>query len=49
MIACFVALGVGRVDAVAATLLYRGLHYGLIMILGLPALLYFEFVRSPSE
>ncbi len=42
MIACFVALGVDRVDAVAATLLYRGLHYGLIMILGVPALLYFE-------
>ncbi|MGB5891101.1 MAG: lysylphosphatidylglycerol synthase transmembrane domain-containing protein [Thermoanaerobaculia bacterium] len=46
MIACFVALGVDRVDAVAATLLYRGLHYGLIMILGVPALLYFEFSNS---
>jgi uncharacterized protein (TIRG00374 family) len=46
MIACFVALGVDRVDAVAATLLYRGLHYGLIMILGVPALLYCELATS---
>jgi uncharacterized membrane protein YbhN (UPF0104 family) len=46
MIACFVALGVDRVEAVAATLLYRGLHYGLIMILGVPALLYFELATS---
>ena len=46
MIACFVALGVDRVDAVAATLLYRGLHYCLIVVLGVPALLYFEFVDT---
>jgi uncharacterized protein (TIRG00374 family) len=49
MIACFVALGVDHVDAVAATLLYRGLHYGLILILGVPALLYFEVVSSRSK
>lgn len=49
MIACFAALGVDRVDAVAATLLYRGLHYGLIMVLGVPALLYFEFLDSTAK
>ena len=29
-----------------ATLLYRGLHYCLIVVLGVPALLYFEFVDT---
>jgi uncharacterized membrane protein YbhN (UPF0104 family) len=42
MIFTFVALEVPEVEAVAATVLYRGLHYLLVVALGLPALLAFE-------
>ena len=56
MIAGFVALGVGETDATAATLLYRGLHYGVILVTGLPGLIWFELVtgfrtngRRPQE
>jgi uncharacterized protein (TIRG00374 family) len=32
-------LGIGRLEAVAGTLLYRGLHYILVLVLGLPSLI----------
>jgi len=38
MVAAFVALGVDRASAGAATLLFRGLHYVLVLAVGLPAL-----------
>lgn len=40
MVATFMAFGVGRVDALTATLLARGIHYGVVAALGLPSLLY---------
>lgn len=50
MIAAFVALGIGRLEAVAGTLAFRGLHYLLVLLLGLPCLLYWEVLarRAPS-
>lgn len=48
MVASFVALGVDRVDAVAATLIYRGLHYIVVLALGLPALAALELGRSDA-
>lgn len=42
MIAAFTALGVGRVEATAATLIYRATHYGVLLLLGLPSLGYLE-------
>ncbi len=42
MIGCYVLLGLPQVDAAAATLLYRGLHYALVLVLGLPSLVYQE-------
>lgn len=42
MLASFRAFGIDPVAATAGTLLYRGLHYGSILLLGLPALLVFE-------
>lgn len=35
-------LGVGRLEAVAGTLLYRGLHYILVLVFGLPSLITVE-------
>lgn len=48
MLASFRALGVDPVTAAAGTLLYRGLHYGSILALGLPALAVFE-LRAREE
>jgi uncharacterized protein (TIRG00374 family) len=42
MVLAYVALEVPKVEAGAGTLLYRGLHYLVIVALGLPALLVFE-------
>lgn len=42
MVAAYVALGVDRVAAGAATLLFRGLHYALVIAVGGPALVGFE-------
>lgn len=42
IIASFVAFGVDRLDATAATLLYRGLHYVVVLAGGAPALLWLE-------
>lgn len=45
MIGCYVLLGVAQVDGVAGTFLFRGLHYLLVVGIGLPALLRFEVAR----
>lgn len=42
MVGSFVAMGMNREDALAGTLLYRGLHYASILAIGLPALLLLE-------
>lgn len=42
MIAAFAATGMDRLDATAATLLFRGLHYLSVLVPGIPALLYLE-------
>jgi uncharacterized protein (TIRG00374 family) len=42
MVLAYVALGVPQLDAGAGTLLFRGLHYVVVLALGLPALLVFE-------
>jgi uncharacterized protein (TIRG00374 family) len=42
MVLAYVALEVPQVEAAAGTLFYRGLHYLVILALGLPALLVFE-------
>jgi len=42
MVAAYVALGVDRVSAGAATLLFRGLHYVIVIAVGGPALVGFE-------
>jgi len=49
MTAGYVALGVGQVDAAAATLLYRGLHYVVVLACGMPALLYFEVLERRAR
>ncbi len=46
MIAGYGALGLGRDEAVAATLIFRGLHYAAVIILGLPSVVYCELLRS---
>jgi uncharacterized membrane protein YbhN (UPF0104 family) len=48
MVASFSVLGVGRVEAAAATLLYRGLHYATVLAVGLPALAVLEMRLSPE-
>ena len=40
MVGLYVTLGVGDVEATAGVLLYRGVHYLLVLTLGLPSLLY---------
>ena len=42
MVGTYVLLGVNQIDAAAATFLFRGLHYALVLIMGLPSLIYFE-------
>ncbi len=42
MIESFVLLGIPRLDAVAATFLCRGLHYAMVVSLGLPSLISLE-------
>ena len=49
MIAAFAALGVDRVDATAATLLYRALHYASVLAVGAPALIYLEGRRGGAR
>jgi uncharacterized protein (TIRG00374 family) len=42
MVLAYVALEVPRLEAAAGTVLFRGLHYAVVLALGLPALLVFE-------
>lgn len=42
MIAAFAAFGMDRLDAAAGTLIYRALHYLVILGLGIPSLLWLE-------
>lgn len=42
MIMTYVALEIPEIEAAAATLLYRGLHYLLVVAFGLPAVMMFE-------
>jgi uncharacterized membrane protein YbhN (UPF0104 family) len=42
MVTCFVLLGTDRSAALAGTLLFRGLHYALVLLLGLPSLALLE-------
>ena len=42
MVLALAAMEVGELDAAAATLLYRGLHYAVVLALGLPALVLLE-------
>jgi uncharacterized protein (TIRG00374 family) len=42
MVALYGALGVSPGEAAAATLMFRGLHYGSVMALGVPALIVLE-------
>jgi uncharacterized protein (TIRG00374 family) len=46
MVGLYVAMGVGSVDATAGVLLYRGIHYLLVLALGLPSLF---FCRGESK
>jgi uncharacterized protein (TIRG00374 family) len=48
MVASFAVLGIGRVEAAAATLLYRGLHYATVLAVGLPALAVLEMRLAPE-
>ncbi len=46
MIGLYVSLGVDSVDATAGVLLYRGIHYLLVLVLGLPSLVYCQVTTS---
>lgn len=46
MMASFKLLGVDEVVAAAGTLLYRGLHYASVLLIGLPALAFLEWRGS---
>lgn len=48
MIGTFVAFGIDRVDATAAALLYRGLHYITVFGVGTPALIWLEMRRRAA-
>ncbi len=48
MIAAYAALGVDPVEAVAGTLLFRGLRYLVILALGLPSLAFHELAAGPD-
>ncbi|HTQ79164.1 MAG TPA: lysylphosphatidylglycerol synthase transmembrane domain-containing protein [Thermoanaerobaculia bacterium] len=48
MVAAYVTVGVDRASAGAATLLFRGLHYVLVVAVGLPALAWLE-ARGPRR
>jgi hypothetical protein len=42
MVASFEAMGVDPVEAAAGTLIFRGLHYAIVLLLGIPALAVLE-------
>lgn len=45
MVTCYGLLGIDRQTALAATLLYRGLHYLVVLTLGVPSLVTVEFLH----
>jgi uncharacterized membrane protein YbhN (UPF0104 family) len=45
MVTGYVFLGVARGDAVAAALIFRGLHYALVLGCGLPSFVVLETLR----
>jgi uncharacterized protein (TIRG00374 family) len=45
MVSGYVVLGVARADAVAAALVFRGLHYALVLGCGLPSFVVLEILR----
>jgi uncharacterized membrane protein YbhN (UPF0104 family) len=47
MVAAYGAFGVDRASAGAATLLFRGLYYALVLAVGLPALAWLEAQKAP--
>lgn len=49
MIGAFVLFGVDQVDATAASLLYRGLHYATVLVTGTPALIWLEVQRRAES
>lgn len=49
MVASFKALGVDEVAAAAGTLLFRGLHYAVVLAIGLPALGLLELKMGKEE
>ncbi len=49
MMASFKALGVDEVTAAAGTLLYRGIHYASVLLIGLPALGLLEWRGGPDQ
>ncbi len=49
MIAAYAALGVDPVEAVAGTLLFRGLHYLAVLGRGLPSLAFHELAAGPRR
>ena len=48
MVAAFAAFGVDQVDALAGTLLYRGIHYVLVLGIGVPAMVWCEASTDPK-
>jgi hypothetical protein len=49
MVACYDLLGIDRSLALAATVLYRGLHYLLVLSLGAPSLTILEVLHRRGE
>jgi uncharacterized protein (TIRG00374 family) len=49
MVKCYELLGVETPIALAATLLYRGLHYLLVLVLGGPSLAVLELLHRRAE
>ncbi|HVR98651.1 MAG TPA: flippase-like domain-containing protein [Thermoanaerobaculia bacterium] len=49
MVASFTALGVDPVEATAGSLLYRGVHYILVLAIGIPSLLLLELRMSRAR
>jgi uncharacterized protein (TIRG00374 family) len=49
MVAAYTAFGIDQVDALAGTLLFRGIHYALVLGLGAPSLLYCELLHSRAS
>ena len=49
MVTCYTLLGAEQSVAMTATLLYRGMHYILVLVLGLPSLLTLESLHRRAQ